>query len=132
MPAFQQSKVDNIFLALCYHSEDVKNFGWAAVLAPLLNELQSSEVDGADIMVNGVVSNFKVVLSCITGDNLFLNGILGFVESVTANHPCCHCNTHRNEFRGMSVEDLSTVRTVHSYNSAVALADVQQTGIKTA
>jgi hypothetical protein len=33
MLAFQQSKVDIIFLALCYNLEDVKNFVFAAVLA---------------------------------------------------------------------------------------------------
>jgi len=32
-----------MFLALFYHSGDVKEFGWAAVLKPLLMELQMLE-----------------------------------------------------------------------------------------
>lgn len=130
LPVTMRSNTENIFLALCYHTQDIKTFGWAAVLAPLLQELLSVETDGVDLVVNGQMSNYKVVLSCITGDNLFLNGLFGFVESFTAGHPCRHCDIHRGKFGVTSVEELSSVRTVASYNHAVANVDVQQSGIK--
>jgi hypothetical protein len=40
LPLFYQSKTDNILLTLCYHTEDVKTFGWSAVLKPLWRELK--------------------------------------------------------------------------------------------
>lgn len=81
LPATLQSKTENIFLALCYHSEDVKTFSWKAVLRPLISELQMLESEGLTLSTKDGPVSVKVVTSCVTGDNLFLNGILGFVES---------------------------------------------------
>lgn len=130
LPMVLQSKIDNIFLALCYHSNDVKEYGWQAVLEPLLTELKDLEAHGIDLRVNSVQTNFKVAISCVTGDNLFLNGLLGFVESFSASHPCRHCNMNKTDFQRVFTERESSVRTVQSYTADVALNNVQLTGVK--
>jgi hypothetical protein len=130
LPLHMQSKTDNIFLALCYHSDDIKNFGWSAVFKPLVDELKSLESNGIDLEINGALENYKVVISCITGDNLFLNGVLGFVESFTATHPCRHCTSSRADFKIKHTEQADEIRTVKSYDEAVSKISVSETGIK--
>jgi hypothetical protein len=90
LPTYVLSKTENMFLTLCYHSDDVREFGWEYVLRPLVNELKHLESQGIQLKLGGNVRPFRVVLSGITGDNLFLNSVLGFVESFTASHPCRH------------------------------------------
>jgi hypothetical protein len=130
LPSFMQSKTDNIFLTLCYHTEDVKNFSWTAVLKPLVQELKVLESEGIDIMVNGSLVNNKVLISCITGDNLFLHRLLGFVESFTASYPCRHCTIRRTDFQHRTVEVFDEVRTVSNYDEAVTTGCVQDSGVK--
>lgn len=130
LPSHMQSKTENIFLALCYHSEDVKNFGWQKVFDPLVKELGELETNGIELEVNGVSCNYKVILSGVTGDNLFLNGLLGFVESFSASHPCRHCTDHKNDFHAIYVENRESLRTTEKYETALELGNVQETGIK--
>jgi hypothetical protein len=124
------SKVENTFLALCYYTEDVKRFGWENVLKPLLCELRTLESDGMNITFDDNVINVRVVVSCITGDNLFLNSILGYTESFSANYPCRHCSLHRELFATNYFEDSSVVRTADQYNEDIRTKSVKQCGIK--
>lgn len=132
LPAVLQSKTENIFLALCYHSDDVKTFGWKAVLHPLISELKTLESEGLTLFTkNGSVS-VKVVISCVTGDNLFLNGVLGFVESFSARFPCRHCLLPKTKFASTFAEDQLLIRTVTRYDADAEKHEVQLSGIKLA
>jgi hypothetical protein len=108
----------------------VKTYGWANVLNPLIKELKLLESEGIDLVINGTKDNYKVILSCVTGDNLFLNGLLGFVESFTAGHPCRHCTEHRHNFGKKFFEDANVVRTVQNYDEDLLRGETQATGIK--
>lgn len=130
LPSYILSKTENMFLALCYYTDDVKQFGWRKVFSPLLSALKSLESKGIELQVSGVLKTFKVVVSAITGDNLFLNGVLGFVECFTASHPCRHCVVHRQDFQKSFVEVSESLRSVESYDSALSNASVQESGIK--
>ena len=130
LAAVLQSKVENIFLALCYHTDDVRMFGWASVLKPLLCELKALEGQGLILTTKEGLLPVKVVISCITGDNLFLNGILGFVESFSANFPCRHCILPKVSFTNTFVEESSLIRTVASYDADAVKCDIKHSGIK--
>ena len=130
LPSYALSRTENMFLTLCYYTADVKEFGWKYVLRPLVNELKYLESSGIELQINGQLLNCKVVLSAITGDNLFLNGILGYVESFTASHPCRHCCTSRSDFEQTFVEHNAMVRDINSYDAAVKAGCVTETGIK--
>jgi len=130
LPSHLLSKTDSMFLALCYHTGDVKEFGWEAVLRPLLMELQVLEQRGIYLDIPDGKRCYKVFVSVITGDNLFLNGILGFVESFTASYPCRHCHIHRNKFQDVKIEEETSLRTSKSYDTALTSQLVQETGIK--
>lgn len=71
-----------------------------------------------------------MAISCITGDNLFLNGVLGFVESFTANFPCSHCTINCSVFSETFNESDDSMRTVEVYERNVAAYSVSQTGVK--
>lgn len=130
LPSNLNSKLENIFLTLCYHTGDVKLFGWDNVLRPLILELQRLESCGMTLTVNDEIVNFKVVVSCVTGDNLFLNSILGFTESFSSNYPCRHCKLHRNNFQNVHVEQTELIRTAFQYDSDVIANSVKDSGIK--
>ena len=130
LPAHELSRTDSMFLALCYHSGDVKEFGWDNVLRPMIIDLQWLENHGIDLEMPEGKKHYQVMLSVVTGDNLFLNSILGFVESFVASYPCRHCHLHRSSFCKTLVENKDAVRTVESYEAALMLDSVQDTGIK--
>jgi hypothetical protein len=130
LPSSFNAKLENMFLSLCYHTDDVKTFGWGSVLKPLIDELKVLESTGMSLKIDNVDISFKVVISCITGDNLFLNGILGFTEAFTANHPCRHCNIGRKDFQTQFCESEDLVRTVEQYDSDILNSTVQESGIK--
>jgi hypothetical protein len=117
-------------MALCYYSDDVKLHGWHHVLRPLIQELKILESDGMWLTVDGNEINVRVLISCLTGDNLFLNSVLGFTESFVANYPCRHCTLPRAAFQTVFAEDDSTVRTRESYDTDVEKHIVNETGIK--
>jgi len=110
LPNWLLSKTENTLLALCYYAEDVKDFGWQKVLAPLLRDLKHLEEHGLDLHFDNAVTNFRVCVSVLTGDNLFLNSILGFVESFSANFPCRHCTVSKADFQTFT-EPACSVRT---------------------
>ena len=105
-----QSKLNNIYLALCYYSMDLKVQSWKAVLAPLIHEFRTLETRGVDLLINGAVVKYKVILSCKIGANLFLNSVLGFVESLTVHLPSRHCMVQHAEFANVLMEDCTLVR----------------------
>ena len=86
---------------------------------------------GIYLNVNGAITHYKIVLSCVTRDNLFLNGMLGFVESFLAPFPCLHCLLKREKFREVFCKQLKLVRKTKSCIAATTInIDVQNTGIK--
>lgn len=130
LPNWLLSKTENTLLALCYYAEDVKDFGWEKVLAPLLRELKHLEEHGLAVQLGSAEMNFKVCVSVFTGDNLFLNSILGFVESFSANFPCRHCIVPKADFQTTFIESASSIRTRELHEEHVKAASVSQTGVK--
>src|SRR6218665_1540627 len=53
LPSAVLSSTLNMFLALCYHTDDVKLFSWSAVYEPLVKELLALESIGIDLEING-------------------------------------------------------------------------------
>jgi hypothetical protein len=53
--------------------------GQENILRALVNEMQLLEYDGLEINLNGNVVHVRVIVGVVSGDNLFLNGFLGYV-----------------------------------------------------
>lgn len=55
----------------------------------------------------------------IAGDNLGLNSILGFFESVNSNNYCRICCTSKEEAKTQTVEMRDVVRMIDDYDDYV-------------
>ena len=57
----------------------------------------------------------RVSFAQVTGDNLCLNGICGFVESFVSQHFCRTCKMHMEEMRRALVAKLALIRNKENY-----------------
>ena len=94
-----------------------------------LCEMDDLETNGFQVHVNGELVQVYICVVQVTGDNLGLNSILGFVESFTAGYPCRLCKVKRDEF-GKHFTETDKLRTRESYEHDLALNDYTVTGIK--
>ena len=83
------SALMNIHLLACFHTVAVKKYGFNTILEPLVHDLKVLECTGvevpfADEPVCGTIAQ-------VTGDNLGLHRLLGYVESFNANYFCHFC-----------------------------------------
>jgi hypothetical protein len=124
------SRLENILLNAVINSNDRTAYSNSAVFDAYLTEMQKLEKDGFDITVDSITYKVYVVVVQLTGDNLGLNGVLGYVESFTARHPCRICKADRESFSVRFTEDASIMRTRDTYTSDLALTNPTETGIK--
>ena len=76
----------------------MKTYWLEAVLKPSINDLKILETRVMNLTFDGIETNFKVILNFVTGNNLFLDSILSFVESFSALHPCRQCLVTKDKF----------------------------------
>ncbi|XP_076741620.1 uncharacterized protein LOC143419301 [Maylandia zebra] len=104
-----QSSLSSIHLALLVRSDDLKVYGYEAVLEPLISDLISLENHGVFLPKLGKF--VKGTVQCIIADNLGAHGIAGFVENFskeiaqairlkhpTVDHVCLAKNITYNGF----------------------------------
>ncbi|KAF4531567.1 hypothetical protein B566_EDAN013571 [Ephemera danica] len=138
LPQYLLTKLNNIFLALLFHSQDRESNSDTDnkkrnkfIFNRLINELNFLSQKGIDISLkNGRKQKIFFVLTQIIGDNLGLNSILGFVESFAANHYCRICNLNKSEMKKITIENTEAVRNPDSYNSDLKKEQLSETGIK--
>ena len=123
------SKLENILLNMVFRSADRNATSNKDLLAVYLTEMTDLETKGIQINVDGSDVHVYICLVQVTGDNLGLNSILGFVESFTASYPCRLCKVRRDEFTQHFTE-TDELRTRESYDSDIVKADYTVTGIK--
>lgn len=89
LPPRLNSSLMNIHLISLFHSQDAKKYGIDKILSPFVEDVKILEQNGMKVSfteqpVHGTIAQ-------VTGDNLGLNSILGYVESFTANYYCRMC-----------------------------------------
>jgi hypothetical protein len=101
VPSRLQSTLTSVHLALLCKAVDVKQFGYKAVLEPLLKDLAILEQEG--IFISSVGKNIKVTVHCVVADNLGAHSISGLVESFTGPYICRFCLGHSSEYQTRKV-----------------------------
>ncbi|KAI4454099.1 hypothetical protein MML48_scaffold00000237 [Holotrichia oblita] len=130
IPIVYQSKLENIFLALLFHSRDFKKFGSNMIFSKLVDELNKLFDEGIIVKhLNGTLK-IRFLLALVLGDNLGLNTIMGFVESFRANSYCRFCKCRRNETEQLTTENQQLRRDKTNYKNDLKLANPSATGIK--
>lgn len=79
----------NIHLVSLFHSQDAKKYGIDSILKPFVDDMKVLETEG--IKVPFCEMPVRGTLAQITGDNLSIHSILGFMESFSANYFCRLC-----------------------------------------
>ena len=93
----------NIHLVALFHSEDLKKYGFDPILKPLLNDLTMLEAEGMQVPFQP--TPLKGSVFQVTGDNLAIHGLFGFVESFSAKYCCRFCLTEKGEMQSVFSED---------------------------
>lgn len=113
-PIFNASLI-NIHLCALFHAQDIKRYSFNLILEPLINDLKVLETEGLQIPTFEHKIHGTVVQ--VTGDNLGLHGLFGFVESFGARYCCRFCLLEKHCFQTVFCEDDPEVvlRTVDAH-----------------
>ena len=87
MIAFAISSESSKHFAGCFSAKFVSKYGMDSILSPIVHELKELERTGVQINRPGeYVGTVKLRLFQVTGDNLALNLMLGYVTSFVSNY----------------------------------------------
>lgn len=111
------TRLDNIFLAMLFHSRDRVMNGNKATFSVLINELLFLENNGITVNKNKEKVYFSLVL--LIGDNLGLHSLFGLSESFSANYYCRFCKSHKEDMQRSFKEDENLLRTADEYKNCV-------------
>lgn len=129
-----KSSLSSIHLALIAYASDVKEYGHAKVLRPLIEDLKRLETG---MQLEGGLNRkvFGTVVS-LPGDNLAANETQGFVGSFSANYYCRLCKMHQSVAQTATKENVSLFRTKEQHSKDLKEVQdnplsVSQHGVKT-
>ena len=97
VPSLLRSELNSIFLAILCKAEDVKRFGYSAVLEPLLKDLVYLEEEG--LYVPALGRRVKGTVFSVVADNLGAHSMGGFVESFSSSYVCRFCLGEKSQFQ---------------------------------
>lgn len=103
VPPKYRSALHAIQLAILVKVTDLRKYGYAAVLAPLLHDVRTLEQDG--VFIERVGQNVRGTIFCVSADNLAAHGLGGFVESFRAGHVCRFCMGSIEQFQVIEVRE---------------------------
>lgn len=132
IPTHRLASLNNIFLALLFHSSDRKTFGNNIIFRPLISELNYLKDTGIEVITDTFKGIIKFELGVIVGDNLGVHSITGFVESFSSNYPCRMCKIKKEEMKKQCFVDIHLLRNWEQYNLDVIEGDVFKSGVKEA
>lgn len=103
VPSLLRSELNSIFLAILCKAEDVKRFGYSAVLEPLLKDLVVLEEEG--LYVPSLGRRVKGTVFSVIADNLGAHSMGGFVESFSSSYVCRFCLGEKSQFQDGEVRN---------------------------
>jgi len=118
--AFNSCFANVHLLSLCY-AQDLKTYGFNAVLSKFVREMKRLTEDGFSGTFPGLGEcTVYVSLLQVAGDNLALNSLLGFIESFSADYFCTMCTASQADIQCKFYESDFEMRSVSTYNEDVA------------
>lgn len=130
LPPNYVSLLQNIFIVALFHSSDRIQFGNHITFQKVFDLLNDLKKNGIHVETEKYKGIIKFHLPVVTGDNLGLNGVLGFVESFSANRPCRVCVANKQQIQSMLYENVDLLRNEQNYSNHLQIHDVSETGIK--
>lgn len=130
LPPYWVSQLNNIMMLAVFHASDRRNFGNRAIFQPIIKKLNHLSKNGITVSNEYFQGVVKFHIAGITGDNLGLNGILGFVESFISNSCCRVCSVEKSQLVKMHTLDTNLLRNMDSYKRDLESNNCKKTGIK--
>lgn len=130
LPPHLVSQLNSIFLLTLFYSNDRKIYGNRQIFKKAINDLKDLSNKGIQVTINNEQKTIYFECGLILGDNLGLNGILGFVESFSSGHPCRICSMSIEDIRKSTIENKRLLRNTTNYKQDVEKKDISKTGIK--
>lgn len=129
LPPSVQSKLEYIFLGMLFYAYDRSIYGNTRIFTPFIDQL--NQLQNVGIPVNHPrCKKIRLIPMLLIGDNLGLNGIMGFVECFSANYFCRLCRSFRSKMLTNSTEDVTMLRNEFNYLIQSGMMDSSKTGIK--
>ena len=91
------------------------------LLNTIVKELKKLSDTGMKIQIHNETINLKVFLGQVSGDNLGMYSLFGFVESFSANFLCRFCCVHKQQLQSLYAEDIALVRNGENYTTSLAV-----------
>lgn len=88
LPPNYSSQLSGIFVLGLFHSSDRVRFGNGMIFRRIIDEINYLSHTGFVVDTDVFQGTIKFRLGALTGDNLGLHSMLGFVERFSANYPC--------------------------------------------
>ncbi|KAF2884895.1 hypothetical protein ILUMI_21266 [Ignelater luminosus] len=131
LPLQYSGLLENIFLALLFHSSDHKEFGTEATFKILIDELLFLETEGIQVNTpnHGNVTIY-FVLTLILGDNLGLHSVMGFSENFNSRYFCRFCKVDKTSTHSLIIENKTLLQTLNNYNEDVLSKNLSISGIR--
>lgn len=83
------SALMNIHLLALFHTQDVKRYGFNAILEPIVCDIKIHASSGIKLPLSE--EPIRGTIAQVTGDNLGVHTLFGFVQSFSANYFCRFC-----------------------------------------
>lgn len=103
LPIRYRSSVQSIYLACLCHSNDVKKYGYGAILEPLIKDLEVLEQQG--LYVQKLGSTVRGTVLYVSADNLGAHSLAGFHESFNVDKFCRFCLASRQDIDTHEVKE---------------------------
>lgn len=113
--------IQSHFLLAVYKTDDTKTYGMNAVLERIITDI--GEMDMIEVYTAEFKGTAKAGVAQVCGDDLGLNGILGYTESFSGLRVCRWCHVKKGVLRAQTVS-------LHNYNADLLLNNLTETGIK--
>ena len=98
-----------------FRDSDRKKYENLSVFRILIDEFNKLQTQGLNINCNGKKYLLRFQLCLITGDNLGLNEVLGFIDHFTHSRPCRICRATIDQIRMLILEVEELMRKKCNY-----------------
>ncbi|XP_051168530.1 uncharacterized protein LOC127286215 [Leptopilina boulardi] len=119
IPDEYASLLENVFLAQFHNTQDYDECDNEQIFWKFILMLIELETTGIIITVDGVQINVKFAMFTMSGDNLGLNGALGYTKGFNSDFNCRGCIANKEQRQNLVIEDSKLMRTEENYNSDV-------------
>lgn len=129
LPPQLLSKTENIFLLTLYKSDDENSVPLQSIFSKAIQGLLFLANEGIEVTTDSGLKKIYFSLTGVTGDNLAIHTLLGFVKSFSGNHPCRFCLISKKEMQSVFDASSCQMRSQEMYDQQLKDAEPKETGI---